>query len=1199
VDCPSCGRANASDRVECSHCEELLVDVFESRGERTDPIMAIGKDLSVEDDVGNDSGDGFTRFPTDVQYSGDLPRLFRFGNRYQVLEKLGEGGMGRVYKALDLELDRAVALKTIRAEKGRGPEVLKRFKQELVLARKITHKNVVRIYDLGEAEGGVKFFTMELVEGKSLRDLLNEKKTTPTKEAISFMKQMLSGLAEAHSQGVVHRDLKPQNIMVDESGVLRIMDFGIARTADTATLTSSGEMVGTPDYISPEQVKGETANAQSDLYAIGIILYELLTGVVPFKGDTAIAKVVARLQVKPAPPRALNPQIPAYLERIILKLMEVDPDLRYKTADEVLQDLEREQVDSSLFLKTRKAILRQRGWIAAVLFGSLGLGVWLIARKSRVEGQADVPVTTIAILPFHNTTANPELAWMETGLPEMLITDISQSNTLRPLLEDRVRRILDDLGKSGQTTFEEETLEVFFDMAGADYILHGRFLESEGRLRIDLTLKERATGVGTPMKLDGKASEVFALVDLVTERVSTELDLDSLFDRNRPVSDVATSSLDSFRAYQRGIGDLQNGRNQAATTALKEAVTLDPTFAMAHARLAEAYWNLGDSASAKASVETANALAIEHPLPLSARFQIHAIAARINDDPDTAIEAYRRLAGFYPSDPDVMLGLATALESKGEMNEALKAYRAVADANPTYGAALLGLGRMLVTVDSPSEAIPFLERALASGEFTTDQESLGMLHSILGMAYKNSEDYLKAIEHFEISLIARRAVGDRRGIIATLVNMAAARRRRTEFEDAADLLTRAVKEAAEFRIPSMESAALQNLGTLALETDRLDDALESYRASLDIELRLKQDNEIAYRLNSMADVYRRKGFYVESLICLEQAKKRLEGVDEPSERAFNLRILADVQRARGQLEDAVQAILTAIPIYQLREEFDELAWARSALADIYSVQGRFGEALRVVEQGLQDFSSGGTNLATMNLSYADFLINVGEYEGAQQKLNTALELATDSKFEEQPQFTYLWGRIKSANQDNTASKYLSSATDQASRRGDLLLSGRASIALAEVLIAEGKVQDGRQLLSRTLESARKIGNRDVQAYAAVVLAETELSAGRLAESEALSFEAKELANDFQGKPILRRIQENLLGVARIRGDSDAVDGINREVVALDNWLQEQVPRQHADWYARSRIAAPIPLTKAPIVPMPKKKEGVAEKPPLQ
>ncbi len=174
---------------------------------------------------------------------------------------------------------------------------------------------------------------------------------------------------------------------------------------------------------------------------------------------------------------------------------------------------------------------------------------------------------------------------------------------------------------------------------------------------------------------------------------------------------------------------------------LQEAVTLDPNFAMAHARLAEAHWNLGDSASAKASIETANALALEHPLPLSERFQIHAIDARIKDDPDTAIEAYRRLSEFYPSDPDVMLGLASALESKGEMNEALEAYQAVTDANPTYGAALLGLGRMLVTVNRPQEAIPFLERAVASGSSRDDLESLGMLHSILGRGLPDTGKY--------------------------------------------------------------------------------------------------------------------------------------------------------------------------------------------------------------------------------------------------------------------------------------------------------------------------------------------------------------------------------------------------------------------------------------------------------------------------
>jgi len=1162
VDCPSCGRANASDRIECSHCEALLVDVFRSNNdEKTDPIVAIG----------TDSGHGFTRPPSDLTYSGDLPRLFRFGNRYQVLEKLGEGGMGRVYKALDLELDRPVALKTIRAEKGMGPEVLKRFKQELVLARKITHKNVVRIYDLGEAEGGVKFFTMELVEGQSLRDLLRDRKTLPEKEAISFMKQMLSGLAEAHSQGVVHRDLKPQNVMVDSEGLLRIMDFGIARTADTATLTGSGEMMGTPDYISPEQVKGETTTAQSDLYSAGIILYELLTGDVPFKGDTAIAKVVARLQVKPTPPRTLSAQIPPYLERIILKLMEVDPDLRYKTAAEVLQDLEREQVDSSLLLRTRKTILRQRGWIAACIAGSLGLGLWVLLRSPSGEVQADVPVTTIAILPFHNMTGNPELAWMENGLPEMLITDISQSARLRPLLEDRVHRILDGLGKTGQTTFEEETLEVFSNMSGADYILHGRFLESEGRLRIDLTLKERATGVGTPMKLDGKSNEVFALVDSVTERLSAELDLDTLFDRNRPIADVATSSLEAFRAYQRGIGDLQDGRNQAATTALQEAVTLDPNFAMAHARVAEAHWNLGDSTSAKASIETANVLALEHPLPLSERFQIHAITARIDDDPDTAIDAYRRLAEFYPSDPDVMLGLAAALESKGEMNQALETYKAATDANPAYGAALLGLGRMLDTLDRSQEAIPFLERAVASGEFKEDLESLGMLHSILGAAYRNTGNSGMALKHFEISLSSRRAADDQRGMVATLVNMAITHRRLMQYEKAAPLLNEAVEVARESRNRSMESFALLNLGNVAKELNRLDDALDYYRASLDIEIDLKQNNEIAYRLNSIAEIYLRRGMYVDALVYLRESETRVEGIDEPSETARHFGVLGQVQRARGQYEEALQAFLTAIPAFEQTPRISGLASTRCALADIYIAQGRFREALQVIEEGMTYFQKeSGANMAALKLSHADFLIEVGDYPGAEEQLNSVQNMNMAREFESRAYYEYVRGRLLAATQGQAAGKHLSQAVDEARKKHDPLLSGVASIAFGQVLIDQGAVERGRKLLVATLEEARKGGLRPVQASAALALAETELASGRPTAAEELLAEAKILAESFQGRILLQRINQAISLLWRERGDLIVAEKASEEAQELFGWLVAHLPAQHANTFQSDR-----------------------------
>ena len=285
--CSACGESNAQDLVECQSCGELLVDIFGSGsrsgkapasepGPNEAPLPGEGTDSpgSLEDVLELATLAGMTRV---------LPRLTRFGNRYEIIELIGEGGMGRVYKARDLELDREIALKIIRGESSGDPSVLKRFKQELLLARRITHKNVVRIYDLGEARG-IKFFTMELIDGESLKDEIRKDGNIPVARVLEMLPPMLSALAEAHEQEVIHRDLKPQNIMISRDGMPHIMDFGIARASDTSTMTTTGSILGTPDYMSPEQVSGESTDAQSDLFSFGVILYEMLTGAVPLRG---------------------------------------------------------------------------------------------------------------------------------------------------------------------------------------------------------------------------------------------------------------------------------------------------------------------------------------------------------------------------------------------------------------------------------------------------------------------------------------------------------------------------------------------------------------------------------------------------------------------------------------------------------------------------------------------------------------------------------------------------------------------------------------------------------------------------------------------------------------------------------------------------------------------------------------------------
>jgi serine/threonine-protein kinase len=267
-----------------------------------------------------------------------------FSGRYDVLGTIGKGGMGVVYRARDRQLDEVVALKVLRSDVLKDdPTLLDRFKQEIKLARRITHRNVLRTHDFGETQG-TSYISMEYLEGVTLKDLVRGKGALPLPVGLRIAKLMCLGLEAAHQEGVVHRDIKPQNMLIiPETGDLKIMDFGIARVSEmkagAAGLTSTGTVMGTPDYMPPEQAQGQPADFRSDIYSLGIVFYEIFTGRLPFTGDSVMAVVLAHIQ-KPAPaPRQANPAIPPELEAIILRCMEKGPSKRYQRVEDVLEDL--------------------------------------------------------------------------------------------------------------------------------------------------------------------------------------------------------------------------------------------------------------------------------------------------------------------------------------------------------------------------------------------------------------------------------------------------------------------------------------------------------------------------------------------------------------------------------------------------------------------------------------------------------------------------------------------------------------------------------------------------------------------------------------------------------------------------------------------------------------------------------------------
>jgi serine/threonine protein kinase/tetratricopeptide (TPR) repeat protein/TolB-like protein len=347
VECPSCHTSNPPQSRLCSKCSApfgidsatLVIDA--SPPPRADPdATQIFDGVSV---AATAIG-GTTGWSVAAQRSGasgpnaPVEEGVVIGERYEILKRLGEGGMGAVYKARDHELDRLVALKIIRPELAGHPDILRRFKQELILARQVTHKNVVRIFDLGSADGR-KFITMDYIDGRDLKSILNERGKLPPSEAVPILQQICQGLEAAHTEGVVHRDLKPQNIMVDDAGRVWLMDFGLARSMELAGLTRTGVLMGTPDYMSPEQARAEKVDARSDLFSLGIIAFEMLVGRLPFEADTLMAKLLQRVQQKAPLVTEIDPSIPAGLAAVVGKCLEPDVTKRYQFIREILADL--------------------------------------------------------------------------------------------------------------------------------------------------------------------------------------------------------------------------------------------------------------------------------------------------------------------------------------------------------------------------------------------------------------------------------------------------------------------------------------------------------------------------------------------------------------------------------------------------------------------------------------------------------------------------------------------------------------------------------------------------------------------------------------------------------------------------------------------------------------------------------------------
>ena len=522
-----------------------------------------------------------------------------FAGRYQIIEELGKGGMGKVYKVQDTKIKEKIALKLIKPEIAKDKNTIERFSNELKFARKIRHKNICQMFDLGE-EQGTHFITMEFVEGQDLKKLIRQTGQLAIGTTINIARQVCDGLVEAHKLGVVHRDLKPSNIMIDADGNARIMDFGIARSVEGKGITGAGVMIGTPEYMSPEQVEGKEVDQRSDVYSLGVILYEMVTGQVPFEGDTPFTIGVKHKSEIPKNPKELNPNLSDDLSFVILRCLEKDKEERYQSAEEVhsaLTNIEKgmpttERVAPEKKSLTSKEITVTFGLrkllvpaLVIVAIAIIGMFLW----KPWAYNESPLPgeqKPSIAVLPFKDLSPKMDQQHLCSGIPSDLVQRLTQ---------------VEDLwipAWASSSTFNAENMDIkeLGKKLNVETVLTGTLQKADDRLRITVELINIANNdVIWTDRYERDEGGIFELQDDVTLAIIDKLKVNLLGKEKAGLVKRYTDNTEAYNQYLLGRHFWNKRTNIDMLKSIEyfeKAIELDPSYALAYAGIADAFVTL-------------------------------------------------------------------------------------------------------------------------------------------------------------------------------------------------------------------------------------------------------------------------------------------------------------------------------------------------------------------------------------------------------------------------------------------------------------------------------------------------------------------------------------------------------------------------------------------------------------------------------
>jgi tetratricopeptide (TPR) repeat protein/predicted Ser/Thr protein kinase len=584
-------------------------------------------------------------------------------SHYKILDKLGEGGMGVVYKAKDIKLDRVVAIKFLPQHLTTDGVEKERFVHEAKAASALNHTNVTTIYEIDEFEGQT-FIVMEYCEGETLRQVI-QKEPLSIRKVLDIAVQICEGLAIAHEKGIVHRDIKSDNIMLAPRGQVKIMDFGLAKLKGATKLTQSRSTLGTASYMSPEQARREDVDQRSDIFSFGVVLYELLTGQLPFQGDHEAAVLNAIVNEEPLPVVRFNNKVSTKLQDLLEKALAKEKEERYQHIDDVLADLRREK-KSLEYVKTTsippeaipaKPKKRLLPFIVPASIIFILVLLFLILKPFQVDiapkKEAVAEQNRLAIMYFENLADPQDQRKLGEIAANLLITDLSESQYLDVVSSQRLYDILKLLGREGEKRIDREVATEVARKAGGRWMLLGSILQVEPQMIITCQLVDVESGSAiASQRITGDAEDdIFALVDKLTVEIKNDLSLPAAAreESDRPVADVTTHSPEAYRHYLEGEDYFLKLYWTEAAESYKKALEFDSAFAMAYYRLSR----VGASSEQKKMI--AKAVQYSDRVSQKEKHYIRSREAELSGNYALAIEKLQKIVERYPQEKQAFL----------------------------------------------------------------------------------------------------------------------------------------------------------------------------------------------------------------------------------------------------------------------------------------------------------------------------------------------------------------------------------------------------------------------------------------------------------------------------------------------------------------------------------------------------------------